>query len=472
MPPHVTTADCLMSSSMYKVHHLLVCQQPPNANTVMSPHNLDTALAMLYYGAGGNSAVQMKELYFGQKKPEEVVKGLHLELVTTGQSHSKEEEGFPVIRGGCRMFLEKSLSFQEYAALLLKDFRSPAESADFRAAPDEERRRINKWVEEQTNAKITDLLPGGAITNMTSLVLVSALHYKADWKKQFMHITDNGVFHALSGGTYGGSPSVVVKQTCVRFMELRVKCNKLFSFGYYDLTTVGVVVGPPIEPNNRKLSGLGCRVIEIPYKGGDVSMVIVMPDDPLQLPVYENKWAEEDTNNNEVEQWIGNMRSSKTSMEQQQLMLGGESVIRLPYFKIMSTAEDNISSDGAVETVSMDVSKILKSLGVIDIFDRQTCDLSNITDNNNKNNRHSENLFVSGIFHKCSVEVDEKGTEASAATGAVMELTSLPSCVVNVIVDRPFIFQIRKRVVVGGEENKTSDLVLFMGRVADIKALQ
>eukprot|EP00922_Rhytidocystis_sp_ex-Travisia-forbesii_P051777 GHVS01076808.1.p1 GENE.GHVS01076808.1~~GHVS01076808.1.p1 ORF type:complete len:358 (-),score=74.08 GHVS01076808.1:162-1118(-) len=315
---------------------------------------------------------------------------------------------------------------------------------------------------------------------MSALVLVSALHYKAHWKKQFRHTTDNGEFHALSVGAaaHGGCPNSVVRQTGVRYMELRIQCNNLFSFGYYDNSTVAATdaMDQQHQPT-RKLSGLGYRVIEIPYKGDEVSMVIVMPDDPLQLPVYEQRWATAMTTDgrmHEFEQIIYTMRE-KESMERLRKLSGvaGESVVRLPYFKTTPAAVDG--EDGKKSSSGVDVLEVVKALGVTDIFDRHTADLSNIT--GNRNNK-SDNLFVSGIFHKCSVQVDETGTEASAATGAVMELTSLPPpCVVNVVVDRPFIFQIRKRVssaVEVEEDNNysSSDLVLFMGRVADVKSLQ
>ena len=70
-----------------------------------------------------------------------------------------------------------------------------------------------------------------------------------------------------------------------------------------------------------------------------------------------------------------------------------------------------------------------------------------------------EALFISRVFHKAFVRVDEKGTEAAAATGAVVGATSAPvDPPVQFTVDRPFVFLIRHR---------ESGAVLFAGRVTD-----
>jgi serpin B len=82
-------------------------------------------------------------------------------------------------------------------------------------------------------------------------------------------------------------------------------------------------------------------------------------------------------------------------------------------------------------------------------FDLNTADFSGMTG--------ERNLFIGGVFHKAFIKVDEKGTEAAAATGVVMELTSMPRQV-TFTADHPFIFLIM---------DKNSDTILFMGRVMD-----
>eukprot|EP00922_Rhytidocystis_sp_ex-Travisia-forbesii_P004744 GHVS01006972.1.p1 GENE.GHVS01006972.1~~GHVS01006972.1.p1 ORF type:complete len:478 (-),score=74.74 GHVS01006972.1:382-1815(-) len=438
------------SSSLYKVHHQLVCHQHPNCNIAFSPHNLDTGVAMLYLGAAGSSAAQMKDSFYGQRDPADVVKDLRLKELCMTQSSStqeeeKDEQGFPDLCGAARTIVDQSVSFEAYAARLLKDFDSTAESADFQGAPEREREKINKWVEKQTRSKISGLLPPGSITSMSRLVLVATLYFKSHWKKPFTFLTDCGEFHGLTVEENGGLS--VVAQTGVRYMELTraafVGCYR------YDDPTIGAV--PVIHGQQQLTSGLGCQLVEVPYKGDDISMVIVMPDDPLQLPAYEKKWA----NTDQVEQWVQELRSEESTHRR------GDLTVVLPYFAV--TPETT--------PTSMDIEKVLKKLGVTDIFNQQTCDLSNIATSTTTSTTGKDKLFVSGIFHRCSVEVDEKGTEASAATAVVAATMCMPPLATTVRVDRPFLFQIRKKPN-NALDKTAADLVLFMGRVADIKALQ
>jgi len=92
----------------------------------------------------------------------------------------------------------------------------------------------------------------------------------------------------------------------------------------------------------------------------------------------------------------------------------------------------------------------LKALGMTDAFDPNRADFSGMTGN--------RDLFISDVIHKAFVAVDEKGTEAAAATAVIMELAMAPMFEVSLTVDRPFIFLIRDTV---------SGQILFMGRVVN-----
>jgi serpin B len=91
----------------------------------------------------------------------------------------------------------------------------------------------------------------------------------------------------------------------------------------------------------------------------------------------------------------------------------------------------------------------LKKLGMRDAFTAQA-DFSGMTG--------SPDLFISDVLHKAFVSVDEKGTEAAAATAVIMKLTSAPMNPVQVSLDRPFIYLIR---------DIETGSILFMGRVLD-----
>jgi serpin B len=93
----------------------------------------------------------------------------------------------------------------------------------------------------------------------------------------------------------------------------------------------------------------------------------------------------------------------------------------------------------------------MAGMGMPAAFDQVQADFSGIYDQTKEPN----NLFISHIVHKAFVAVDEKGTEAAAATGLVAEMVSLP---VMLSIDHPFIFIIRDR---------QTGSILFVGRVLD-----
>jgi serpin B len=89
----------------------------------------------------------------------------------------------------------------------------------------------------------------------------------------------------------------------------------------------------------------------------------------------------------------------------------------------------------------------LIALGMKDAF-TDTADFSGMTER--------DDLFISAVLHKAFVAVDEKGTEAAAATAVIIEATGAPVFNVTLTIDRPFIFLIR---------DIPTGQILFMGRV-------
>ena len=94
---------------------------------------------------------------------------------------------------------------------------------------------------------------------------------------------------------------------------------------------------------------------------------------------------------------------------------------------------------------------IMLNLGMTEAFDPGMADFSNMVDPGDST------PWIDEIYHKAFIAVDEKGTEAAAATAVVMEDTAIPDPV-NIFVDKPFIFLIRDNI---------TGTILFMGRVLD-----
>ena len=119
-----------------------------------------------------------------------------------------------------------------------------ATPANFGGNPDAEREKINSWVSQQTHDKIKDLLPGGSIDTLTRMVLVNAIYFKGKWENEFDPDATRPLPFKVSPGN--------TKE--VQMMYAKRK------FAYI------------------QDSDLACSAIEIPYKGKDLSMVIILPD--------------------------------------------------------------------------------------------------------------------------------------------------------------------------------------------------
>jgi serpin B len=103
-------------------------------------------------------------------------------------------------------------------------------------------------------------------------------------------------------------------------------------------------------------------------------------------------------------------------------------------------------------TASFQLNSALQELGMRQAFDSSLANFAGI-------NGRPDDLYIGAVVHKAFVEVNEKGTEAAAATGVVaVTRAALPQPVPTFRADHPFLFMIRDRV---------TGSLLFLGRVAD-----
>ena len=161
--------------------------------------------------------------------------------------------------------------------------------------------------------------------------------------------------------------------------------------------------------------------LEMPYKGKRLSMIFILPNDKHSSLVDLEETMSKVTNINSVLKF-----GYKEKVE-----------VTLPRFKIES---------------KFDLVEPLMELGMTDMFDESSADFSGMTGGNNKG------LYVSKVLQKAFVEVNEEGTEAAAATAAIMMGRSRQPEPERFTCDRPFMFLIR--------DNLTG-LILFSGHVTD-----
>jgi serpin B len=163
--------------------------------------------------------------------------------------------------------------------------------------------------------------------------------------------------------------------------------------------------------------GDGYVAVELPYDGEELSMVILLPDSG-QFEAFENS-------------------------------LGAEQVAAI--IESLSYREVALTMPRFEFDSSFSLSQALSALGMPVAF-TTGADFSGMTGN--------RDLYIADVVHKAFVSVDEAGTEAAAATAVVMELTAMPD-VVEVNVDRPFIFFIR---------DIETGTILFVGRTLNPSA--
>lgn len=166
----------------------------------------------------------------------------------------------------------------------------------------------------------------------------------------------------------------------------------------------------------------GAALVELPYKGDRTSMYVILPDANDGLPALEAKLAD-------------TLKALQSKLTEQQVK------VSLPRFTIDPPAP-------------IDLAEQLKAMGVVDAFDAGKADFSNIARPKNA----SDKIFIGAVFHKAFVKVDEKGTEAAAATAIAMPRGGPPAKPTEFRADHPFLFAIVDR---------PSGLILFLGRVTD-----
>jgi len=233
-------------------------------------------------------------------------------------------------------------------------------------------------VEEQTESRIKDLIPQGAIDPMTRLVLTNAVYFNAAWQSQFEKAaTTQGTFHLIDGGAVS-----------VPMM------HQTESFGYSQ--------------------GDGFQVVELPYDGGEMSMVILLPDDGRLKELEDSLDADV-------------LQSAVDSLQWTRLALS------MPGFTMES---------------SFGLKDALSALGMVTAFAPGAADFSGMDG--------TRELYIGEVGHTAFVEVDQAGTEAAAATAVIMQATAMPAEPIELTIDRPFLFLIR---------DIETGTVLFLGRV-------
>jgi len=346
-------------------------------NLFFSPWSLSAALAMTYEGARGQTAEEMQEV-FHFPEDESTRLASYASLISQINKQDKEYQ----LNTANALWAQEDYPFREsYMKLIQEYYSGKITNLDFKTKTEPSRLLINDWVENQTNDKIQDLIPQGAINPLTRLVLTNAIYFKGDWITQFNETnTQEEDFRV--------SPDNTVKAPMMRLTGSELRFN---------------------YTETEKL-----KVLELPYKGDELSMLILLPKEDDIDSVEQSLTVEK------LKQWHSNLIEQKVD-------------IYLPKFKL--------------ETKYF-LKETLMAMGMPTAFS-SGADFSRMDG--------TMDLAISQVIHQAFVEVNEEGTEAAAATAVIMELTAI---IQNPVfrADHPFIFII---------QDKQTGNILFMGKLAN-----
>ena len=174
-------------------------------NVMLSPYSIATALSMLYPGASGETAEEIAAVLHLEVSDEalhEVRNAIDLALSAPPPPQQEEDTRVPfTIRPANSAWGQGGYPFLDtYLEVLATQYGAGLRLVDFINNPEGATDTINSWVEEATEDRIKDLIPENAIGEMTRLVLVNAIWFKANWAEQFApELTTTDPFNLSNG---------------------------------------------------------------------------------------------------------------------------------------------------------------------------------------------------------------------------------------------------------------------------------
>ncbi|NP_001344443.1 neuroserpin isoform 2 precursor [Mus musculus] len=349
-------------------------------NILFSPLSIALAMGMMELGAQGSTRKEIRH-----SMGYEGLKGEEFSFLRDFSNMASAEENQYVMKLANSLFVQNGFHVnEEFLQMLKMYFNAEVNHVDF-SQNVAVANSINKWVENYTNSLLKDLVSPEDFDGVTNLALINAVYFKGNWKSQFR-------------------PENTRTFSFTKDDESEVQIPMMYQQGefYYGEFSDG----------SNEAGGI-YQVLEIPYEGDEISMMLALSRQEVPLATLEPLLKAQ-----LIEEWANSVKKQKVE-------------VYLPRF----TVEQEI-----------DLKDILKALGVTEIFIKD----ANLTAMSDK-----KELFLSKAVHKSCIEVNEEGSEAAAASGMIA-ISRMAVLYPQVIVDHPFLYLIR---------NRKSGIILFMGRV-------
>ena len=353
-----------------------------SGNLFFSPESISTAFAVAYAGARGQTAAEMAKVFHFTLPQNRLQPAMAALLAGMNAKHNDYQ-----LRVADALWAQHDQNFlTAYLKLVQDNYDAGFRRVDFRSQSESVRGAINQWVEQQTNDKIKNLIGPGVLTPSTRLVLTNAIYFKGDWRDQFKKADTKVEDFHLSASR-------------------QIKAPMMHRTGGY-----------------RYFDGGNFQALELPYAGGDLAMVVLLPKNVTGLPALEQSF---------------NAAAADRCVED--LKPAPKVILTLPRFTM---------------TRQFELSGVLSRMGMPQAFGN-AANFSGMTG--------KPEFSISAAIHKAYIDANEQGTEAAAATSTMFQALAMrrgipqpPPIVFRA--DHPFLFLIR---------DTRSGSILFMGRVAN-----
>ncbi|XP_039544839.1 leukocyte elastase inhibitor-like isoform X1 [Pimephales promelas] len=426
----LTAANTQFSLNLFKK----ISKENASGNVFFSPVSISSALAMVSLGARGNTAAQMiKVLGFNNPPPAQAM---------------MQQAQKPQITCGVK---------DQHGPSMMQQTQKPQLPAEFLKCPDQRvaGRKPEDQIHSSFNKFMSELNKPGV---PYALSLANRLYGEQSYQFVEKFLNDAKIYYeaGLEKVDFKNKPEAarvninkwvekktqakikdLVPQGAIDAMTRLVLVNAIYFKGNWEkkfpkeTTSDGQFKlnknqTKPVKMMHQKakfplgfIEEINSQVLELPYVGKNLSMLIILPNE-----------MEDDT----------------TGLQKLEKALTYEKLMEWTKPEVMRQQEVQISLPRFKMEEKYDMKSLLISMGMEDVFDEKKVNLSGMSSNNDQ--------VLSKVIHKAFVEVNEEGTEAAAATGAIM----MTRCLVIpqfFNADHPFLFFIR--------HNPTKS-ILFYGR--------
>jgi len=266
-----------------------------DGNLFFSPHSLGNALAMTHAGARGQTADEIARILH-LPQTADGVRPVAFRPMNMNPGGQRPASG-GTLRSANALWGQQGLEpHPDFVRDLKTLYGAEFHEADYISAAEAARKTINAWVEKQTSHKIRELLKDGMLSSDTRLVLVNALHFKADWHHPFKKDRTRDDTFQLNATD-------------------RINVPLMSQAGKF-----------------RHAEDAQVQVLELPYAGEEWSMLVILPKKTDGLAAVEQNLTA-----HRLREWISNLRESHVAVTLPKFRMASDFHLKKPLMELGMT---------------------------------------------------------------------------------------------------------------------------------------